>query len=170
MTLKEIYEEKGRIEDMLYESGGELTPEIEEALGLNEASLKEKIDGYHKVVVNMEYGMGEIDAEIKRLQTLKKVKENSVKRLKEHLQYHMEQGGEDYVEGVLTRARIQNNAPLVEVDEGFTSVYELMASALSVPDYIKISVSVDKKALKETLKDSEVEGARMVQTRSLRFF
>ena len=78
MTLKEIYEEKGRIEDMLYESGGELTPEIEEALGLNEASLKEKIDGYHKVVVNMEYGMGEIDAEIKRLQTLKKVKELSL--------------------------------------------------------------------------------------------
>ena len=50
MTLFNIAAEQLRINDMLEESGGELTPELEEALVINEGNFMVKVEGYVETI------------------------------------------------------------------------------------------------------------------------
>ncbi len=92
-TLYELTGQMAAIEEALEENGGELTPELEEVWQETAESLPMKVDGYNKVIANMTAYSKNIDAEIKRLQTLKKTADNSVKRVKEHLVDVMKQWG-----------------------------------------------------------------------------
>ena len=46
MNLFQLTAEQSRIEDLLEQNGGEITPEIEEALTLTAEQLPRKVDGY----------------------------------------------------------------------------------------------------------------------------
>ena len=171
-SLNELFEDKRHIEDMLIENGGELTDEILEAIDLNESNIHEKIDSYHNLIVMMEYGTGEIDAEIKRLQALKQSKQNSVKNLKGRLLWVMNKAKVKHADGNLCKAFIKSNAPAVEIADmdSFLSEYEGMVESLPFPPYIKASVSVDKKALKECINAGDgVPGASLSASQSVVF-
>lgn len=62
--------------------GGEITPEQEEDLIISEANLKEKLEHYRKAILILEYQEQLAYDEIKRLQSVKKTKDNIVNRLK----------------------------------------------------------------------------------------
>lgn len=62
--------------------GGEITPEQEEDLIINEANLKEKLEHYRKAILILQYQEQLAYDEIKRLQSIKKTKDNIVNRLK----------------------------------------------------------------------------------------
>ncbi len=49
-----IVNEAMQIEQMLMESGGEITPEIDQALAVNSNSLVEKVDSYHHIIERFE--------------------------------------------------------------------------------------------------------------------
>lgn len=173
-TLSEIIDVRMSIEDMLYESGGEVTEEIEEALALSEGALESKIDGYYSVINKMNYGSEEIDKEIARLQALKKTKQNAVKNLKERLLYYMAKADIQRVEGTLCKVYRKNNAPsvVVENESDLYVAYAFDYDALveKLPSYIKLTMSLDKTKLKETLKGGqEVSGCKLESSQSVVF-
>jgi type I restriction enzyme M protein len=64
-TLYAITSEQLRINELLEESGGELTPEIEEALTLNEENFLVKSDGYIESIARFKA----LDKEVDRKRT-----------------------------------------------------------------------------------------------------
>ena len=84
-TLFDITAEQRRINDALMESGGELTPELEEALLVNAENFAVKVEGYAASIRKFDALAEAADAEIKRIQAIKKTATNSAKRLKESL-------------------------------------------------------------------------------------
>lgn len=164
-TLNELFQDKGRIEEMLIESGGELTPEIEEMMQVNETNIANKIDSYHSLIVAMDYGTAEIDKEIKRLQTLKTTKQNAVKSLKNRLFWLMKQAGLQSINGTLCKAYLRSNSPSVVIDENVLASWDKYVSDnISIPDWVKVTVSIDKTALKEALKTEEIGGVSLEST------
>lgn len=116
-TLSSLLEKRSSIEMMLMDNGGELTPEIESELGLTTENLAQKIDGYHAVLSKMEYGMAEIDAEIRRLQALRRAKSSAQKNLRSYLLAKMREFGLDSVEGTTCKVFRKATAPALRLDD-----------------------------------------------------
>ena len=76
LSLYDLTQEQLDIERALEDAGGELTPELEEALGNNAEALSHKIDSYCAIMCKNEYMNVSIHAEIMRLQALKKTNVN----------------------------------------------------------------------------------------------
>lgn len=167
MTLSELLERQSEIEMALIDNGGELTPEIEDALGLNEGDLMEKIDGYHAIISKLEYGNAEIDKEMKRLQEQKKVKTNAAARLKAHLLDRMKEYGIDRINGTLCKVFRKSTPAAVKIEDavGLLAPYEFDLSSAREdkkwPDWVKVTVEVDKTKLKAALADGEVAGCSL---------
>ena len=85
MTLYELGEQERRLEDMLYESGGEMTPEIEELLSDNKEDMSAKVEGYNRIIREYDNFIAGCDEEIKRMTAKKKQAENAKTRIKEHI-------------------------------------------------------------------------------------
>lgn len=83
MNLFQISEEYMGILAMLEETGGELTPELEDAMAVNREDLENKLNAYAYMVRQKEGDIALIDDEIKRLKALKEASANIVSRLKE---------------------------------------------------------------------------------------
>ena len=90
ITLYNITSEQLRINELLEESGGELTPEIEEALIINEENFIVKSEGYIETIAKYKALAEAADVRIKEMQRIKKTAENIEKRLKERMQWAME--------------------------------------------------------------------------------
>ena len=82
MKLFDIEQE---IEDVFFEleeNGGELTPELEERLVINEQNLKEKLNGYRKIYTKYKLDAEACKKEETRISCIRKVKENNAERLR----------------------------------------------------------------------------------------
>lgn len=171
-TLYELSEQMMCIEDALYENGGELTEEIEQALTETREGLVTKADGYNAVMRRMEM-MGKSCAdEIKRLQALKKTAENGVKTIKRHILDTMDAFGMERLEGSTCKFIPKNNAESLEVNEDvLISGYERNIEEFqqTLPQWLTIEVKVNKTVLKNQIKADGItpEGCEMVRTRSL---
>lgn len=91
--MKNIYNiqtEFLQLETQLIENEGELNPELETALQINKDELQIKGIQYGYVVKSLEDNIYAIDAEIKRLQGIKKSSLNVVDRLKNTLSNAMQ--------------------------------------------------------------------------------
>jgi len=82
MRLYEIVSEFKELEQMLYESGGELTPEIEQLLAVNQENLTEKLENMGKVIANLEGDINACDGEIHRLADMKLAKEIAINSIR----------------------------------------------------------------------------------------
>lgn len=69
---------------------GELTPEIETALAITEHELQVKAVGYGFIIKDAEANIDAIDAEIKRLQALKKAEQTKAERMKQAISQAMQ--------------------------------------------------------------------------------
>mgnify|MGYP002510506886 CR=1 FL=1 len=156
-TLFDITAEQRRINDALMESGGELTPELEEALLVNADNFAVKVDGYATSIRKFEALAEAADAEIKRIHAIKKSATNSAKRLKEALAYGMEVMGYDKVDIGLNKLSFRSSTAVNITDE------------VRIPNqYIKVETKIDKESLKRDLKAGLViEGAELVTNRNL---
>lgn len=156
-TLFNITAEQRRINEALMESGGELTPELEEALLINSENFAVKVEGYATSIHQFEAFAEAADAEIKRLMALKKSAQGAAKRLKDNLAYGMEVMGYDKVDMGLHKLSFRNSTAVNITDE------------VRIPNqYIKVETSIDKMALKKDLQAGMViEGAELVTNRNL---
>ena len=84
-SLFEIGNEYLEIYHLLEENGGEITPEIQTSLHINKENLHIKTQNYISLIKEIDGRTNTIDAEIKRLQALKKHNVSFVDRLKENI-------------------------------------------------------------------------------------
>ena len=90
MNLFQIKTEYLHLAESLIEAGGEVTPENEYLLQINQSNLENKGIQYGYVIKTMESEIEQIDEELKRLSALKKSRLNSIDRLKNTLSNAMD--------------------------------------------------------------------------------
>ena len=172
-TLYELTAAQSAIEDALYENGGELTPELEEQLAETREALPAKIDGYNHILARLAGMEAAADAEIKRLQALKKTAQNAQKSLKGHLLNAMQTFGIEKIEGSSCKVfRKANPASVTITDENalLQPFKEWLFDGVmdDLPAWIKVEASINKTALKDLLKNGEqVFGAELTQGESV---
>ena len=125
-----------------------------------EQQIQAKSTGIIAVVRNLESNIDAIDIEIKRLQELKRKKQNNITRLKEYTKECMELRGVKKLETSLGNISIRKTPPSVNVvDENLIPL-----------EYIETKqvMSIDKKLILSDLKDGLViPGAEIKQGTSL---
>ncbi len=137
----------------------ELTPELEEALIINQDQLQAKAVNYAKVIANYQAESDAIDQEIKRLKAMKDSREQKIEWLKESVKKAMLVSGIEKVESPLFKLSVRRSEA-VEVD-----MVEALPNAFQ---NVKNVVTADKVAIKEAIKRGEnVTGARLVENFNL---
>ena len=125
-----------------------------------EQQIQTKSTGIIAAVRNLESNIAAIDTEIKRLQELKKIKQNNISRLKEYTKESMEDRGVKKLETSLGNISIRKTPPSVNVlDENLIPL-----------EYIETKqvMSIDKKLILGDLKDGLViPGVEIKQGTSL---
>lgn len=145
------------IEDALWENGGELTPELDEAMTANSFEIATKIDGYCALIRKFETAENSIDAEIKRLQALKKTATNSKEKLKDYMLYSMQTNGIDKLNGSLCKASLRRSEKTITDDELILAPYQFALEEFrrTLPEYVTIG---DFKVNKTIIKDMAKKG------------
>ena len=155
MNLYNIKNEYLQIAHKLTE--GELTPELEQALIITQENLQEKAINYGYVIKNFESEVNIIEEEIKRLNALKKARQNAVDKLKNNISDAMQLFGILEVKAPTFKMNFRKSES-VEIFEGLDQ--EFITE--------KVSYQPDKIAIKNAIKEGRtVNGAALVTNLNL---
>ena len=158
-TLYGITAELNGILAQLEELGGEITPEIEQALAINEEQFVAKAEDYGHAILNLKGMAAAAKAEKERLAGLQKFYENTQKRLADALSTAMQVFGHDKVENATMRLSLRHTTA-TEVDDLDAIPSEFKTT--------KVEVVADKTAIKKAIQQGEdVPGAHLVENVSL---
>ena len=158
-TLYVITAELNAILTQLEELGGEITPELEQALAINEESFAAKSEDYGHAILNLKGMAAAAKAEKERLAALQKFYENTCNRLDNALKTAMVATGHDKVETPTMRLSLRHTTA-TEVDDLDAVPAEYKTA--------KVEVVADKTAIKKAIQQGEdVPGARLVENVSL---
>mgnify|MGYP002633899078 CR=1 FL=1 len=135
---------------------GELTPELETALAINESQLQGKAVAYIYVVKTEESDVVAIDAELKRLTALKRAKKNKIEWLKNTVHKAMDLYGINEIKTETLKINFRKSEGVictmddVKLDDEFVTV---------VPETSKPNLAAIKAAIKEgeTVEGFEIE-------------
>ena len=171
MNLFQLTAEQARIEDLLEQNGGEITPEIEEALTLTAEALPRKVDGYGVLIRQFAAAEAACDAEIKRLQGLKKTAQNAQRGMKDRILAAMQTFGFDKLAGETTKFSTRKSTA-VEVDEDtlLAAYREKIADFVAgLPAWLNLEVKISKTAIGNYFKETGMtpEGAKVVENTNL---
>lgn len=153
-----------KIEEILIETGGELTPELEDLLAFkdyNESQLKASADivamTTERLQATINYYEANIEMLNKILSSIVKASDKLISNISEQMYLH----NIDSLTGLQRELKFRFNPPSVEiVDE---------SQIPSEFNEIKITQTISKKKIKQSLDLGQiVPGARMVQKRSLK--
>ena len=157
MNLFNIKQEYINLVNTIIDNNGELSPELSQALAINETELKEKAINYGYVIRSFEYENDIIDAEIKRLKALKEQKEKAIQKLKDAVSDAMNLYGIEKVESPVLKLSFRKSES-IEISENIDKRFVIE----------KITLQPDKVAIKEAIKKGEqVEGAVLVINQNL---
>lgn len=158
-TLYGITAELNGILAQLEEMGGEITPELEQALAINEEQFVAKAEDYGHAILNLKGMAAAANAEKERLAGLQKFYENAQKRLTDALSNAMQVFGHDKVEDATMRLSLRHSTA-TEVDD----IEKVPAEYKTT----KVEVVADKTAIKKAIQSGEaVPGAHLVENVSL---
>ena len=156
LSLYQISEEQRRIEAMLEETGGELTPEIEEALAINEGNFMTKARDYGYAILRLKAYAAAAKAEKQRLDAIAKYCDGNVAKMESRLVEAMRQFGHAKVEMDTVRLSLRRSERVVVDDEN------------NLPsDCIVVNTEVSKTEVKRHLKAGETIGAHLEENYSL---
>ena len=158
-SLYNIIEEQrytlAEIEDM----AGELTPELEERLIINAHQLESKSIAYLEVIKDREAYVNSAKEEIKRLQSIVKVNENLVDRLKSSLLIAVKTFGNFEVGFTKFGTRKSTS---VEVQD------DMVNSLPKEYKTVKVTETANKTAIKKALEEGvKINGAKLVHNDNL---
>lgn len=158
-SLFQINSELVEVTNLLIDNGGELTPELESRLQIAENELKAKSVNYYHVIKQIESETTLIDAEIKRMQDLKKSRVNTIEKLENALIYSMNLHGMEKIETETLKISTRKSKSVEVVD-----IDKLPFNCLKI----------EKKAIKSEIKKMldegmEIEGAKIVENTSIQF-
>ena len=157
MNLYSITEEQLSIISLLEDNGGEATPEVMQALEITREAFSKKAEGYSYIILKMDAETDMIAAEIKRLQALKKTKENSAVRLKEVLTTAMLVFGNEDAKGIK-----RYETPLIKLSTRRSESVNIIDESLIPDDYWAVKREVSKSVISAAIKAGEtIAGAEM---------
>lgn len=158
-TIFQIEQSYNQLAEELIDNGGELTPLLEEQLAITEEQLQNKSVAYSFVIKQMDADVDTIDAEIKRLQALKKQREKALEYLKERIKHAMDTFSIEEIKTPLVKINFRKSET-VEVED-----VNALPAAFKV---VKVTEQADKAAIKAALKDGvAVTGCRIETHRNL---
>lgn len=171
-SLFELTTEMAALEDELYLNGGELTEELALTLPQTSEALVAKVDSIGTVIRKFESSVDSIDAEIKRLQSLKKTCNNAAENLKAYVLHSMEKNGYERLDGSLTKFYKRRSERTITDDEAILAPYRytLEEYRKTLPAYITLGdFKVSKSVVKEMIKKEGVivPGAALEQNWSV---
>lgn len=157
LSLYDLTSEYTLICEALEENGGEITPEIEAMLAINEENFLTKAEGYAEIIAKYTILAENAKARKARCERVQKVAENTVKRMKERIAQAMDTYGLPKVEVGLHKFSFRTSKAVEITDEA------------KIPnEYIKVATSVDKTKLRADLMAGVViEGAEIKENKSL---
>lgn len=143
--------------ELMEENGGELTDEIAEELAIRRDNFKYKAEAYAKFILKLESEADAAAAEIKRIQALKKAKENTIARLKESLLAALMVFTEEDAKGIR-----RYETPLAKLSTRKSQSVEVLDEASIPPAFWIIKKEVSKSEISKAIKDGEsVPGAQL---------
>lgn len=144
------------INEALLENGGEITPELNEALDFTEQDKAEVADNVRAIIAKDKAYINAIDEEIKRLQDKKKALTKTSDFIKARLLGFMQENGITRIETPLTKVTFSEGRESVDCwDEKLLERVENMVNRESLPAYIDVKLSINKTRLLESLKAGE---------------
>lgn len=156
LTLYHIDEEQRRINAMLEETGGEITPEIEELMAVNEQNFVTKAENYGYAILHYKAIVAAVKAEKDRLDAIKKTAENAIARMEERLVGAMQTFDKPKVEAATLKLSLRRSERVVIDDEN------------AIPaDCKTVKVEISKTEVKRHLKAGESIGAHLEENQSL---
>lgn len=160
LSLYHIQAEYLQLAQQLLDSGGEVTPEIEEALAINKDNLQNKAVQYTLIMRDNENDLMILEKEINRLSALKTSREKSNEKLKETVSNAMTLYGVTEIKGENFKLSFRKSTSLKITDESKIAPF----FKESVPATTKLLNADIKKALAN---GEAVEGAELVEKMNL---
>jgi hypothetical protein len=162
-TLYEITQEFLALASLIEEAGGEATQEVMEELAISRENFQHKAEGYTRLILKWESEIDAASAEIKRIQAIKKTKENSLVRLKEMLLHALQIFGQEDKTGMR-----RYETALFKLSTRRSQAVEIVDEE-QVPDaFWVVKKEVSKAAISNALKEGEeVPGAFLKENYSL---
>jgi hypothetical protein len=148
---------------MMEENGGEVNDDIMEDLAIRRENFKDKAEAYSKFILKLESEAEQAAAEIKRIQALKKAKENTVTRLKETLLSALMVFTEEDAKGIR-----RYETPLAKLSTRKSVAVEILDDTIIPDDFWVVKKEVSKSTIGQAIKDgAEVPGAQLKENISL---
>jgi hypothetical protein len=158
-SLFKISNDMQLIVNELIANGGELTDELQDQLQITESQMKQKASGYAQVIRAMKYDNDVVDAEIKRLQAIKKVRKNTTERLQNALSDAMQQFEMDVIETPTTKISFRSSQSVEITDEN--AIDKQFKTQI-------ITTKIDKMEIKRAIKGgATVDGAELITNKNL---
>jgi hypothetical protein len=159
MNIYQIKNEYQLLINQVIEADGELTFEVMEALQINQSQLQSKAVDYSYVIKQLDFDCEQIDAELKRLQQLKKVRSNLSERLRNTISDAMNLYEVEKIETPLIKLSFRNSESVEITNEQQLDAKFIVTKTVTTPD---------KKAIKDAIKSGElVEGATISYNKNL---
>lgn len=159
MNIYAIQNEYQLIISEIINNEGEITPEIETALTINKEQLQSKAVDYSYVIKQLDSDCEQIDAELKRLQQLKKVRTNLAERLKNTISDAMNLYEVEKIETPLIKLSFRNSESVEITNESQLDACFIVTKTVTSPD---------KKAIKDAIKSGVlVTGATISYNKNL---
>ena len=164
MNLFQLTLEEMNFISMMEETGGEVTDEIMEDLAIRRENFQHKAEAYSKFILKLESEADIAAAEIKRIQAIKKTKDNTATRLRETLRDALmvfgnenPKTGNKAYETALFKLSLRKSQSVEITDES------------EVPDeFWAIKKEISKSVISQAIKDGlEVPGATMKENYGL---
>lgn len=157
-----LSQESQDLKSKIIESGGEITPEIDALLVVNEKELSAKVDSYKFIIDDFEAFTAMLKAREESLYQVRKSMENSIDRLKKNIKDAMLSMDTQEIKGMEYSFKLSDSKPSVVVEN----------EAL-IPDQYKIFpvavAKIDKESILRDYKSGNlVEGASVVPNKSLK--
>lgn len=161
-SLYLIVNEAMKIEQMLMESGGELTVDIEAALAVNSKELSEKVDGYQHVIERFTSLADHYKARAEFFKNIAGQCKTAADRLKDNIKFAMIELGVDEVKGQDMRFKLSATSGTLVIEDAEMVPVEFKSEV--------VTTEIDKKALKEAALKGDVPGAKIEPGHSLRSY
>ena len=160
-NLIQIAMDSAACEELLQESGGELSETLETFLAEIETGLTTKADNYYSMMDHLGSTAERYRKRSEAYRAAAKSAENIVERMKDRIHAAMQIMGKTEVEGKTIRFKIQNSPASLKIEEG----------AKLPPDMTIVTVTPDAAKIKAALKAGElVEGCRLEQGTHVRSY
>ena len=164
MNLYQITQEFLELASMIEDAGGEVNDAILEELAISRDNFSHKAEGYARLILKWDSEIEAAAAEVKRIQALKKAKENSVARLKETLLFALQAFGQEDAKSGIKRY----DTALFKLSTRRSQAVEITDEATLPDTCFVIKREVSKTAIKKILDEgTELDGAFLKENISL---